>query len=127
MNKQTNDVEPNSEISLEKRYELIREQIIHEDGLINQRLNWLLLSQGFLFAAFTTIITNIDKFSKGLMAGSPGFITPANILWPLLAIAMTGLLLNYISFNGLKNAYRSLKYLRDNWHNARPLDKKGQK
>lgn len=114
-------------ISLEKRYELIREQIQHEDGLINQRLNWLLLSQGFLFAAFTTIIAGNNKSSSGTIVGPSGImLSVVDMLVPLMVIAVAGLLLNAFSFVGLSDAYQSLKYLRENWHHSRPIDKKGQ-
>ncbi len=33
------------------RYRLIRDEIVHEDGLIGQRLGWFLASQAFFFSA----------------------------------------------------------------------------
>ena len=36
------------------RYRLIRDEIVHEDGLIGQRLGWFLASQAFLLAALAT-------------------------------------------------------------------------
>ena len=36
------------------RYRLIRDEIVHEDGLIGQRLGWFLASQAFLLAAMAT-------------------------------------------------------------------------
>ena len=115
-------------ISLEKKYELIREQIRHEDGLINQRLNWLLLSQGFLFAAFTSIIANSENTASGMTTVPNGQMASGfNVLWPLMVIAITGLLLNTFSFVGLSNAYQSLKYLRENWRLARPADSEGRR
>jgi hypothetical protein len=106
-------------ITLEKRFELLREQICHEDGLINQRLNWLLLSQAFLFAGFVSLITT----EKSLNLPNP-MITPE---WLLLGICIAGGWLNYLSFIGLRAAYQSLKHLREDWLNLKPKDKKLQK
>jgi hypothetical protein len=115
------------EISLEKRYEIIREQIRHEDGLINQRLNWLLLSQGFLIAAFTTIVTTTNIRSGTDSDGLINFMVSTNPLIFILTLPVIGLSLNYFSFIGLHDAYKSLRYLRCNWRDARPTDKKGQR
>ena len=40
------------------KYELIRKRMDHEDGLITSRLNWLITSQSFLFAAYATLFRN---------------------------------------------------------------------
>jgi len=109
--------QPYTGISLEKRFELIREQIKHEDELINQRLNWLLLSQGFLFAAFTAIIT-ADKTQI--------IVNPNTLHWIIAGIPVTGLAFNLFSFFGLDAAYRSLKYLRLNWIKYQPSSNQDQ-
>jgi hypothetical protein len=122
MKTKSDEIVSGLEISLEKRYELIREQITHEDSLINQRLNWLLLSQGFLFAAFTSIVTS-TSYSGGKLA----LIDPLFASRILFGIPITGLLLNFFSYFGLHAAYQSLKHLRENWYDARPANKRGQK
>jgi len=99
-------------------FEIIREQIRHEDGLINQRLNWLLLSQAFLFAAFTTIITN----DKQMISVNPGIQS-----WILFGIAITGTILNISSFVGLRTAYASLKNLRETWYEVNGEGKDGER
>ncbi|MBI3167886.1 MAG: hypothetical protein HYZ22_05370 [Chloroflexi bacterium] len=99
-------------------FEMIREQIRHEDGLINQRLNWLLLSQAFLFAAFTTIITN-DKQMV--------FINHGIQSWIPFGIAVTGIILNISSFVGLRTAYASLKNLRETWYEVNGEGRVGEK
>lgn len=109
--------QPQVGISLDKRFELIREQIKHEDELINQRLNWLLLSQGLLFAAFTALVTaDTSKIAINLKT----FYSIA--AW----IPITGLALNLFSFSGLDAAYQSLKYLRENWRNYQPCSQQDQ-
>jgi len=44
-------------------YKLFREQIVHEDNLINNRTNWLLAAQGLLFAAFGVLVNTSKGFS----------------------------------------------------------------
>jgi hypothetical protein len=44
-------------VSAMEAYSLVRQQIEHEDELVNQRVNWLLFSQAFFFGTFATILT----------------------------------------------------------------------
>jgi hypothetical protein len=44
-------------------YNIVREQIEHEDNLITQRLSWLVASQSFLFTAYA-ILVNASQTSK---------------------------------------------------------------
>ena len=90
-------------------FQMIRDQIQHEDGLINQRLNWLLLSQAFLFAAFSTIITSDKPLN---------FINLAIQPWIPFGVTIIGMILNLSSFAGLRPAYASLKSLRETWYEA---------
>ena len=46
-----------------KYYKLFREQIVHEDNLINNRTNWLLAAQGLLFAAFGVLVNTSEGCS----------------------------------------------------------------
>ena len=57
------------DISLESTYKYVRDYIVHEDSLINFRLNWLLVIQGLLFAAYglsirESSLANIHEFRK---------------------------------------------------------------
>jgi len=97
----------NEKLTKKELFQMIREQIQHEDSLINQRLNWLLLSQAFLFTAFTTIITN-DKPIQAM----DSTIQP----WFPFGISLIGIILNISSFSGLRPAYASLKNLRETWY-----------
>ncbi len=92
-----------SPLTKKELFELLREQIVHEDSLVNQRLNWLLLSQAFLFAALTSVITS-DKIDPGLQA------------WAPFGIAIVGGVFNVYSFFGLSAAYMSLRNLRETWY-----------
>ena len=61
----------------------------HEDGLVNHRLSWLLVSQALLFAAFGSL-------SKPLVPGGsqPAIVfTEATRLIPLIGIAIAAMIL----------------------------------
>jgi hypothetical protein len=40
------------------KYDILRARMDHEDELITSRLNWLITSQSFLFAAYATLFRN---------------------------------------------------------------------
>ena len=61
------------------RYRLIRDEIVHEDGLIGQRLGWFLASQAFLLAALATA----NGGERRMPAWSTNYFFP---LIPLVAI-----------------------------------------
>lgn len=45
-----------------EKFDIARELIRHEDGLINNRVSWLMVFQGFLFASFVTGLGLFEKF-----------------------------------------------------------------
>jgi len=45
-----------------EQFDIARELIRHEDGLINNRMSWLMVFQGFLFASFVTGLGLFEKF-----------------------------------------------------------------
>ncbi len=55
-----------SEIDDVRFYEMIRDRIEHEDGLIVQRLSWLVGSQSFLFTAFAITVNGLATLSPAL-------------------------------------------------------------
>lgn len=61
------------------RYRLIRDEIVHEDGLIGQRLGWFLASQAFLLSALATA----NGAERRMPAWSTNYFFP---LVPLVAI-----------------------------------------
>ena len=95
------------QVSRKELYEMIRKQIEHEDNLVNQRLNWLLIAQAFLFAAITAILTH-DK--------PIGYVNGNYIPWVPFGITIMGFFINLFSFIGIRAAYKSLKRLRENWY-----------
>ncbi len=68
------------EQALFTRYRLIRDEIVHEDGLIGQRLGWFLASQAFLLAALAT--------ANGSERRMPAWST--NYFFPLVPIVAIG-------------------------------------
>lgn len=42
-------------------YQLIHEQINNEDSSMNQRVNWLIVSQSFFFSGFATLLSSPPK------------------------------------------------------------------
>jgi|GEM_PF-4838069 len=86
-------------------YEMLREQIKHEDELVSQRLNWFLVLQGFLFVAFTTILTS-DKVDEEYK------------LWLLIATSVFGFAAGFLTFLSVSAAFFSLKILHEVWCNG---------
>ncbi len=92
-------------------FKLIREQIQHEDNLVNQRLTWLLIAHGFLFAGMIQIeIQNTNTTT----------VLPIQAV--ALIISSAGILINAASFVGLRAAHRSLTDLYQTWENAKSKD-----
>jgi hypothetical protein len=60
---------PVSRLSPFESYNVLREQLQHEDNLITQRLSWLMGSQAFLFTAYA-IVLNSPERPKNLLVGS---------------------------------------------------------
>lgn len=89
-------------------YDRLRSQIEHEDDLVNHRINWLLLSQGFLFVAYGTLLPT-DKI-----------LEHKTIV--LCIIGSIGFLICIITFNSVLAAFRSLKSLRDSWNDKNVYD-----
>jgi len=85
---------------------MVRKQIEHEDELINQRLNWFLVTQGFLMAAFGTVFAGEGT---SINAGE-GMVRPV-----LVCMCLVGTLLSVLSFFGIRTAHLSIKALRETW------------
>ena len=75
------------EQALFTRYRLIRDEIVHEDGLIGQRLGWFLASQAFFFSALA--------IAQGTQRVMPSWQT--NYFFPLIPIvALVSCLLIFV-------------------------------
>jgi hypothetical protein len=83
-------------------YELLRKQVEHEDNLINHRLNWLLLSQGFLFVAYGTILTSDN-------------LNLAQKVWPLRILITVAVVVSTLTCSSIWAAFRAVHELRACW------------
>ena len=81
----------NQEIEMDWReYLFFREELRHEDNLLNQRVSWLVGSQAFLLGGFATLITG-----GSLMSVLNGIRTYMLIGLPVAGIL--GVLANYVT------------------------------
>jgi hypothetical protein len=86
-------------------YTMLREQIQHEDHLINHRINWLLAAQGFLFLAYATILSSGQAISYKDAV--------------LVIIGLFGFMIGIMVFLSVMSASYSLKLLRATWRERR--------
>ena len=83
-------------------YEYVAHQIEREDGLIHNRLTWMLTTQGFLFTAL-------------ILIGQRSQVS--NIMFDLLIdiIPLTGVILSLMGFVGVFAAYLAISDLKKWW------------
>jgi hypothetical protein len=99
MEKEKSNFEQNLEL-----YKIIREQIVHEDNLGNQRINWFLSSHAFLYAAYFIVFVAKQNLDINLYAISLGFI------------CVFGLIISIFIQRGLIVSGKSLRILRKFWY-----------
>lgn len=92
-----NNVNP----SLKEMYDALAYQIEREDNLVNNRVNWFLVTQGFLFAAVGVILGSELTFDTKVL-----FVK---------AIAVLGALMGIIIALGVLGAEIALEKLREHW------------
>ena len=84
-------------------YNQIRSRLEHEDGLIVNRLSWLMASQSFLFTAYAIVLNGLATPSGGaIVERQHGLIR----LLPLVGILSTGLI-----YAGLLAAIQAMGWL----------------
>ena len=88
-------------------YGLLRQQIEHEDGLMTQRLSWLVASQSFLFTAYA-IVLNAPEHAASPMHAHQQLYLLRSI--PSVAICTDALI--YVS---LIAGVLALRLLRKHW------------
>lgn len=92
------------------QFDVARELIRHEDGLINNRVTWLLVLQGFLFNAFVGGVGLL--FGKESSRPIPG----ALVVTGLIVIALLGIATNIIILNVTNIAFQQMERVRDWWN-----------
>lgn len=83
-------------------YQRTRDQIEHEDGLVNQRLTWLLVFQTFLFIAYANLLNEAVRL-------------PSDKILVLTVVAALGFLSSFSTLIVIMQALSSLNYLRRSW------------
>ncbi|MHC4396736.1 MAG: RipA family octameric membrane protein [Planctomycetota bacterium] len=86
----------------EEYYKLARKQIVHEDNLINNRTNWLLATQGLLFAAFGVVVDNVET-------------VPAEGKLLMYVFPLVGIFLTVITFLSVLGAALAMKNIKADW------------
>jgi hypothetical protein len=83
---------PVSELSAVERYNILRDQLQHEDNLITQRLSWLMGSQAFLFTAYAIVLNGPERPKNALIGSLQDYL-----LGTLPAVGLLSAALIYMS------------------------------
>jgi hypothetical protein len=96
-------------LSEKDQFDVARELIRHEDGLINNRVTWLLVLQGLLFNAFVGGV--------GLFFGKvPPRLAPAGLVVAgLTVIGVLGIVTNVITLNVIGIAFQQMARVQEWW------------
>lgn len=95
-------IEPPKPLPTAEFYQLIHEQISNEDNSMNQRVNWLIVSQSFFFGGFATLLGSPPKPENGGYAELNDLL-----LWIIPGISLMTSILIYIGI------LISLRYMAD--------------
>lgn len=94
-------------------FKIVRDYVEHEDDLIHQRLNWMLLLQGFLFSSFATLYASLIKSIPGSDASLRGLRAwPSEILYVL---PILGFFIAWFSLSGVMAARQAIDELNRWW------------
>ncbi|EFL52318.1 conserved hypothetical protein [Solidesulfovibrio fructosivorans JJ]] len=100
-------------------YEHTRNQIQHEDNLINQRVVWLLQVNGFLFAAYAfTLVAQSNTSCKA----TTGFTLL--VVFSRFILSFVGIILSFMLKRGISAAEKSIDELVKSWDELPPDHKK---
>jgi uncharacterized membrane protein len=91
-----------------EQFDIARELIRHEDGLVNNRITWLLVLQGFLFTAFVNGISLFDKFSD-----RPNTVTCITV--GLILICVLGMVSSLTALNVVQIAFKQAEEVKVWW------------
>jgi len=65
---------PVSHLSAVECYNILRDQLQHEDNLITQRLSWLMGSQAFLFTAYAIVLNGPERPKNALIGALQDYL-----------------------------------------------------
>jgi hypothetical protein len=89
-----------------KKWEIGRRHIEHEDNLVNHRLTWLLLLQGFLFTALASAVGALKDLQDG---------TRFILVIFVLVLASLGIALSWVARYLVEDAYTMLEAINQWW------------
>jgi hypothetical protein len=110
------------QVSAWQEYQFFREELRHEDNLINSRVSWLISSQAFLLGGFATL------FSANAPSGSIEFHYLRGFLLAGIPVAgLLGVVVNYVTIlgavfhvRGVRKIAKTVRVPRmpslNNWH-----------
>jgi hypothetical protein len=93
-------------VSDKENFDMVREIIRHEDNLVNNRVTWLLVLQGFLFAAFVNGLGLLDKLPGPFRLRAIG---------GLLLIGLLGIVTSLVARNTISTAYDHIEKVTSWW------------
>jgi hypothetical protein len=109
------------ELSQAQYYDRIREQIQHEDELVNLRVVWQLLAQSFFFSTYASLLT-VKGETKNLLYG----VEQDVLLWLIpIAALLAGVLTSLSVFTSLANV-NQLRLLYESYAASRKEDSTAQ-
>lgn len=100
------------QLSAKERFDVAREIIKHEDGLVNSRITWLQVFQGLLFTAFIAGI-GLYKTEAGIVKYTHA--RPA-IALALLTLALLGIIASYVAFTATNAAINQIVEVERWWY-----------
>lgn len=104
-------------------FRIYREYLVHEDNLLNIRLNWLLIIQGFLFTAYGLTL-------KGVFGGNQESVdVHQSVIDLFMSLKCLGMTTSILSFITIFSSLVSLIKIRACWDKVKkniPKEKIGQ-
>ena len=99
------EYQPAQDLSVVECYNILRDQLQHEDNLITQRLSWLMGSQAFLFTAYAIVLNGPERPKNALIGSLQEYL-----LGTLPAVGLLSAVLIYVSIiagaTAMFNIYR---------------------
>ena len=94
-----------------ERFELAREMIKHEDGLVNSRVTWLQVFQGLLFTAY---IAGVGLFKDPVLVETYPSIKIALSI-ALVTLALLGMASSFAAYKATRSAIEQIEIVESWW------------
>jgi hypothetical protein len=98
-----------------ERFDVAREVIRHQDGLVNNRVTWFLVLQGFLLNAF---VGGMGLFDKPAVECRPD--AALYVVIGLVVLALLGIYSSLVTGNTIRHAIEHSNSVRDWWTDTDP-------